>query len=300
MNSVPEFLNEKLNRQYGEEIAAQIVAGYAQARPVTLRVNTLKTDVPAVCKAFSDCGISFCGVPWFSGALVLNGVREEEIRKTALYERGEIYLQSLSSMLPPLFLGVKAGESVLDMTAAPGGKTTEISALTGGQAFITACEKDKIRAERLKYNLAKQGAPRVSVLCEDATKLDEFFSFDRILLDAPCSGSGTLDLRAPLKISSKLVENCAALQKKLLAKALRLLKKGGTLVYSTCSVLREENEEVLQSILPCSGCVSEPIAPFEGLPLLPSAEGTLCVAPSALYEGFFVARIKKVSSDGLR
>ena len=144
MNPVPEFLNEKLIRQYGEEIAARIVAGYAQARPVTLRVNTLKTSVSAACAALSDCGISFYEVPWFRGALVLNGVREEEIRKTALYERGEIYLQSLSSMLPPLFLGASAGDNVLDMTAAPGGKTTEISALTGGQAFITACEKDKI------------------------------------------------------------------------------------------------------------------------------------------------------------
>lgn len=293
VNPVPEFLKEKLNTQYGEEIAARIVAGYAQARPVTLRVNTLKTSVSAVCAALSDCGIPFREVPWFRDALVLGGAREEEIRKTALYERGEIYLQSLSSMLPPLFLGAKEGESVLDMTAAPGGKTTEISALTGGRAFITACEKDGIRAERLKYNLEKQGAPRVSVLCEDATKLDEFFSFDRILLDAPCSGSGTLDLRAPLKISPKLVANCAALQKKLLAKALRLLKKGGTLVYSTCSVLREENEEVLQSVLPRSGCVCEPIAPFDDLPLLPTATGTICVAPTALYEGFFVARIKK-------
>ena len=127
--------------------------------------------------------------------MIIEGAREPEIQELPIYREGGIYLQSLSSMLPPLFLAPKAGESVLDMAAAPGGKTTQMAAMTGNQAQITACEKNKVRQKRLKYNLEKQGASGTYVMVEDARKLNDFFSFDRILLDAPCSGSGTVEVR---------------------------------------------------------------------------------------------------------
>ena len=95
-------------------------------------------------------------------------------------------------MIPPLVLAPRQGETVLDMAAAPGGKTTQMAALSGNAALITACEKNRIRAERMQFNLQRQGATRVSVMVEDARRLDDLFSFDRILLDAPCSGSGTI------------------------------------------------------------------------------------------------------------
>lgn len=288
--SIPSFLAEALNTEYGKD-AEKILRGYSCERVVSLRVNALKTDAAAVRARLRD----WRAVSWYGDALIAQHTTESELRKTSLYENGEIYLQSLSSMLPPLVLDAKEGESVLDMTAAPGGKTTQISALSGGKALITACEKDKIRFERLRYNVEKQGARRVTLLQTDALKLDEFFRFDKILLDAPCSGSGTLDLRYPVKISEKLVENSVALQKRLLAKALRLLKKGGTMVYSTCSVLSCENGSVLESVLPAAGAETVPIRTeaFPGLPLLPSPDGTLCVCPNEEYEGFFVAKIRK-------
>lgn len=293
MNEVPEFLKLRLTQNYGQDIAEKIMTGYAAARPVTLRANSLKTTSAAVKEFLRKEGIDFLEVPWYEDALMIPDAREDRLRATALYERGEIYLQSLSSMLPPLYLEAKEGENVLDMTAAPGGKTTQISALTGGRAFLTACERDKIRAERLRYNVGKQGAPRVTVLCEDAANLSDFFSFDRILLDAPCSGSGTLDLNAPLKISEKLIQNCINLQKKLLYKAIKLLKKGGTLIYSTCSVLREENEGAVESVLG-KGVSLLPLKPPPCVPLLPSLNGTLCVCPNETYEGFFIAKLCKL------
>ena len=293
MNEIPAFLKARIETQYGKETAEQIFTGYASARPVTLRVNTLKTDRERVKQALTESGIAWEEVSWYSDGLILPKACEAEIKKTALYERGEIYLQSLSSMLPPLYLGAKEGENILDMTAAPGSKTTQLSALTNGKAFLTACEKDQIRADRLAYNIQKQGAPRVSVLCEDACKLSEYFSFDRILLDAPCSGSGTIDLRYPLKISEKLIANCAALQQKLLVKGLSLLKKGGILLYSTCSILKEENEGTVQAVLSKTKAKLVPIVPLEGLPLLPCMEGTITVAPTALFEGFFLCALQK-------
>lgn len=293
MNEVPQFLKTQLYAEYGD-VAETILRGYGCERRATLRVNTLKTTRAAVCAFLDGEKLAYESVPWYNDALILNSGSERELQATSLYQRGEIYLQSLSSMLPPLVLEPKAGENILDMTAAPGGKTTQISALSAGQALVTACERDKIRFGRLQYNVRKQGAPRVTLMQTDAGKLDEFFRFDKILLDAPCSGSGILDLRSPVKISEKLVSACMKMQETLLTKALTLLKSGGELVYSTCSVLRCENEGMLERVLPKFAADLIPVCISGGeLPRLPGKEGTLCLYPDELYEGFFVAKIKK-------
>lgn len=288
----PSFLRKMLEEQYGT-LSQKIINGYSADRHTTLRVNTLKTTVSAVKEHLHTQSIRFSEVDWYQDALILDKAQENELRKTDLYEKGEIYLQSLSSMLPPIVLDAQAGESVLDMTAAPGGKTTQISALSNGKALVTACERDKVRFERLKYNVEKQGAQRITLLQTDALKLDDFFRFDKILLDAPCSGSGILDLQSYHKISEKLVQNCALLQEKLLLKALRLLKKGGTMVYSTCSVLKKENEEVLDRVLSKTVAEIVPMQPFFSSELLPSKCGTICICPDEFFEGFFLVKIRK-------
>ncbi len=345
---IPEFLERMLTEQYSAETAARICGGYAKRRPVTLRVNALRSDRERVCGCLDYAGIRWRTVEWNRDALILEEVREPAVRALDIYGNGDIYLQSLSSMIPPVLLEPKAGECILDMAAAPGGKTTQMAALSGGLAQITACEKNPVRAERLKYNLDKQGAARVLVMTEDARKLDPFFSFDKILLDAPCSGSGTIqtageeapgsaargenggdgggrkedgpgksspksDQREEIRskgkggkhrrasasdsvISRELIERSVRTQEALLRKALELLKPGCEMVYSTCSVLRAENEGVLRQILPGAGAKIVPIVHpmLEELPLLPvEIAGTLCVCPTELYEGFFVAKIRK-------
>ena len=165
---IPGFLEEMLKKQYGEEAFAKILAGYQARRPVTLRVNPLKADRNTVEQALTGAGIAFKNVSWYEDAMIIEDAREPEIQELPIYQEGGIYLQSLSSMLPPLFLDPKAGESVLDMAAAPGGKTTQMAAMTGNQAQITACEKNKARSEKLKYNLEKQGAFGTYVMVEDA------------------------------------------------------------------------------------------------------------------------------------
>ena len=151
-------------------------------------------------------------------------------------------------MITSVILEPKEKENILDMAAAPGGKTTQISAISSGKSYITACEKNKIRCDRLKYNLQKQGVGNVNVMQEDARKLSDFFSFDKILLDAPCSGSGTESVFNP-KFTEELIQRSAKTQEELLTKALKILKKDGEMVYSTCSILKEENEKVLRRAL---------------------------------------------------
>ena len=290
---IPQFLKDLLIEQYGEEISAKIENGYKAQRPVTLRVNNLKTSLEKAKEKLDEAQIEYETISWYEKALIIKNVREEEIRKLEIYENGEIYLQSLSSMLPPIILEPKAGENILDMTAAPGGKTTEIAALTENKAYITACEKNKIRAERLKFNLQKQGVKSANIMVEDARKLSDYFSFDKILLDAPCSGSGTENI-FDKNFSKELVERSVKFQEELLSKALKILKPGGEILYSTCSILKQENEKVLERVLSKGNAQIEPIT-VQDIEVLPSkiAE-TITVCPTENYEGFFVAKIKKL------
>lgn len=290
---IPQFLKDLLIEQYGKEISAKIENGYKAQRQVTLRVNNLKTSLEKAKEKLDEAQIEYETISWYEKALIIKNVREEKIRKLEIYENGEIYLQSLSSMLPPIILEPKAGENILDMTAAPGGKTTEIAALTENKAYITACEKNKIRAERLKFNLQKQGVKSANIMVEDARKLSDYFSFDKILLDAPCSGSGTENI-FDKNFSKELVERSVKFQEELLSKALKILKPGGEMVYSTCSILKQENEKVLERVLSKGNAQIEPIT-VQDIEVLPSkiAE-TITVCPTENYEGFFVAKIKKL------
>ncbi len=294
------FLKEKLDKQYGKEITSEIIEGYQIKRKVTLRVNTLKSNVKDIEKELIKAEIKYEKVPWNKEAFIIKNVREKEIQNLVSYKKGCIYLQSLSSMLPPIVLKPEEGTDILDMAAAPGGKTTQIAALVNNKASITACEMNKIRAERLKYNIEKQGVTCVYIMTTDARNIDDFFSFDKILLDAPCSGSGTLDINNP-KIEEvftpKLIQKSIESQTALLKKAITLLKQGKEMVYSTCSILQEENEEIINKILSYGNIEIVPIEieGMEHLPMLPSKiKGTLCVKPNELYEGFFIAKIRKI------
>lgn len=289
---IPQFLKDLLIEQYGEEISAKIENRYKVQRPVTLRANNLKTSLEKVKEKLDEAQIEYETISWYEKALIIKNVREEEVRKLEIYENGEIYLQSLSSMLPPIILEPKAGENILDMTAAPGGKTTEIAALTENKAYITACEKNKIRAERLKFNLQKQGVKSANIMVEDARKLSDYFSFDKILLDAPCSGSGTENI-FDKNFSKELVERSVKFQEELLSKALKILKPGGEMVYSTCSILKQENEKVLERVLSKGNAQIEPIT-VQDIEVLPSKiAGTITVCPTENYEGF-CSKIKKI------
>lgn len=300
INNIPEFLYHLLIEQYRENLTNTILDGYSKKRPITLRANTLKTSITDIKSFFDHLHISYKAVSWYKDALILENISEEQIKNLEIYQNGEIYLQSLSSMIPPLVISPKENENILDMAAAPGGKTTQMLALSQNKAFITACEKNKIRAERLQYNLNKQGANRVNVMIKDARQLDDFFSFDKILLDAPCSGSGTLsifDKKLESTFTEDLVNRSSRVQNDLLKKAITLLKPGHEMVYSTCSILAKENENILQKFIDLKQIQILPIdvSIFTNAILLPtSIEGTLCIGPSDLYEGFFVAKLRKL------
>ena len=294
-----KFLEEKLEKQYETKITKEIIEGYQTKRKTTLRVNTIKSNIKEIKDELEKEKVKYEQVTWSKDAIIIKNADEKAIQEMEIYKKGKIYMQSLSSMLPPIILEPKEGIDILDMAAAPGGKTTQIAALTNNKSHITACEKNKIRAERLKYNIDKQGATCVFIMPKDSRFIDDFFSFDQILLDAPCSGSGTLnfnDTNTEKYFTKQLIERSVSVQKTLLKKAIKLLKPGHEMVYSTCSILSCENEEVINSILKDgkAGIIPINFKGIESLPILHSKiPGTLCVCPTDLYEGFFVAKIRK-------
>ena len=293
---IPEFYMNMLKEQYSDSDIKKIIDGYSKKRKTTIRVNTLLSNNSEVLDIFNKLNIEYDHVPFYDNAFIIKNRNETDLYELDLLKEGKIYMQSLSSMLPPIIMEPKEHEDILDMAAAPGGKTTEIAALTNNNSKITAVEFNKIRAEKLRYNIKKQGSNKVSVLEADSKKLDDFFKFDNILLDAPCSGSGTLDLnndRTFKYFTEKLIKKSSETQFELLKKALTILKPGKTMIYSTCSILSIENEDVVSKVMKQFNCEIVPIN-VEGVELLPTKiEGTMVVCPNELYEGFYIAKIKK-------
>ena len=296
---INDFLKEALIKQYGETLTLEIIEGFVSKRFTTLRVNTLKITLNEVKEEFDKQGIIYEQNSLFKDAFIIKNKTSKEMLELNLCKEGKIYLQSLSSQLPAILLNPRKSCDILDMCASPGSKTTYLAQLVENDAFITACEIDKIRMERLKSNVSKLGVSCVNFMCVDSRKLDDFFRFDQILLDAPCSGSGTLSVydQSMTKFSKALVYNSSKLQFELLKKALTILKPNQEMIYSTCSILDIENEEVVNKILKMGNFE---IVPFdddikEHLHLLPTKiDGTLCIKPDIYFEGFFVAKIKKI------
>ncbi len=293
---IPSSLTKELEEYYPNDYN-DIINSYNQQRHTTLRVNTIKATPEEIASVLKSNNISFKKVLWSDTAFILSDCGEEKVTKLPIYEEGKIYLQSLSSQLPPLFVEPNSNDLILDMTAAPGGKTTEMAALSNNQAMITAIEKNKIRSDRLKYNIEKQGAKKVSILNTDATHIDEYFTFNKILLDAPCSGSGTLT-NDNHHFDIDFVKRITEIQKKLMSEAIKHLSPNGYLIYSTCSILKEENEDIINYILsknPNLELIPIDLTKYQDIPKLPTTiPGTMCVKPTAYYEGFFVAKIKKI------
>ena len=303
---LPKEFIEELYEVHTPITVDKILTGMTDDRYTTLRVNTLKYDIYSLMNIFKENNVKFERVPWFKDALIVKNAREKDIQKLDIYEKGYIYFQSLSSMVPPLVLNPRPGESVLDMTAAPGSKTTELAMLMENKGEILANELDKIRYERLKFNVQMQGANIVQVINRRGEKLgDEYESkFDKVLLDTPCSGEGRFIATSPQTYrnwSLKNVNTLVKLQKKLFESGYKALKSGGELVYSTCTINRFENEFILDWVLNNFDIrlvdieldIKDSIkGNSEGLNT--SIEKSIKILPSKVMEGFFVAKFRKL------
>lgn len=302
---LPSDFVDELYEQYTPITVDKILTGMLGERNTTLRINTIKYNIQELMKYLREKNIKFERVSWYNDALIIKNANEKEIQKLDIYEKGYIYLQSLSSMIPPLFLNPKPGEKVLDLTAAPGSKTTQMAAMMKNDGYILANELDKIRCERLQYNIEKQGANIVEVINNRGEKVGEEYQeqFDKVLLDAPCSGEGRFlgnNVGTYRNWSKRTVRELAKLQKKLFKSAYTALKPNGIMVYSTCTLNKAENENVLQwaienfnvKLLDINIDFKEKVQGFsEGLDK--SISKAIRILPSKSMEGFFISKLRK-------
>jgi len=278
----------------------------------SIRVNTLKISVAEFLQLVAPYGWQLTPVPWCEEGFWIERDDEDSLPlgSTAEHLSGLFYIQEASSMLPvtALFTDGNQPQRVMDVAAAPGSKTTQIAARMGNQGAILANEYSASRVKVLHANISRCGISNVALTHFDGRVFGAALPecFDAILLDAPCSGEGVVrkDPDALKNWSAESNSEIAATQRELIDSAFHALKPGGTLVYSTCTLNREENEDVLAWLLARYPQAVE-ITPlnhlFAGAELALTPEGFLHVFPQ-IYdcEGFFVARLHKTSAiDGL-
>ena len=308
-NRLPEEFVDNLYTMFSPGVVDNIFRGIAEKRYTTIRVNTLKYNIQDLMKYFKEINIKFERILWYKDALIIKNANEKEIQKLDIYKNGYIYLQSLSSMVPPLVLDPKEGECILDVTAAPGSKTTQMAALMNGKGYILANELDKLKCERLKYNVIVQGAKIVEVINGRGEKLGEQYNekFDKVLLDTPCSGEGRFSIynvQTYKSWSTRTVKELTKMQKKLFKSAYNALKPNGTLVYSTCTLNKEENECILDwainnfniKLVPLNIEIREGIPAFNN-GLDKSINNAMRILPSKNMEGFFVSKFIKKGEE---
>ncbi len=216
----------------------------------SIRVNTLKISVEELLPRLSD-RFTFDPVPWCKeGFWIEHKEGRLDIGNTIEHMMGYYYIQEAASMIPPIVLDPQPGETVLDLCAAPGSKTTEIAQLMKNEGLLVANDVKGDRLAALGINLQRCGVSNAIVTQVRGANIPGIL-FDRILVDAPCSGTGTIR-KSPKTIqmwNTGMNSRLATIQLQLLTKAWLLLKDGGTLVYSTCSLEPEENEGVITKFL---------------------------------------------------
>lgn len=261
---LPELFLERMQGMLGDEYE-DFLASFEQEKYQALRLNVLKTDKDG-CRAtevlapiqdgeqdkeiqqsldiVQDAFLHLCKVPWTDNGYYYG--KEDQPGKHPYHEAGVYYIQEPSAMAPVMLLEVRPGERVLDLCAAPGGKSTQIAAALQGEGLLVCNEIHPARAKILSENVERMGIRNALVTNETPARLAEIFPgyFDRILVDAPCSGEGMFrkNEAACEEWSTENVELCASRQDEILDCAAKMLRPGGRLVYSTCTFAPQENE----------------------------------------------------------
>ncbi|MEI6532338.1 MAG: RsmB/NOP family class I SAM-dependent RNA methyltransferase [Candidatus Roizmanbacteria bacterium] len=310
---LPEDFLLKLRLLYPENIVKRALDSFQSIKNTTIRINTIKTTCEEIRKILSDLSIHFEPVSWLSDALLLPQLSSREVTEFEIYKEGKIYIQNLSSMIPPIILDPQENESILDLASAPGSKTSHIASLMKNTGEIVANDISYVRIQKMKRILNQLGVTNVKIMSKPGELVWQSYQnyFDKVLLDAPCSMEGLFNTNKVETIdhwSLKKVKRLAKQQSWLLRSAISATKPGGTIIYSTCTISPEENEGVIDWILEKErGKIELEQIIIVGLDLYngithwnnkiynPEVTKTVRIIPSPTMEGFFIAKIKKLN-----
>jgi len=295
IHSFPDWIVELWLEQIGETETEQLCEWFNQSPTIDLRINPLKSSIAQIETAFKSQNISVSRLPHLPQALRLNG-STGAIQNLPGYNEGWWTIQDSSAQLVTHLLDPQPGETIIDVCAAPGGKTTHSAELMQDTGTIYACDKTANRLKRLKENADRLQMKSIQIHTGDSRHFPEFINLaDRVLLDAPCSGIGTLHRRADARWhhTPENIQTQSQLQSELLANAATFVKSGGVLVYATCTIHPLENEQIVRSFLDSNPHWQiEP--PTIDLPVQPSPEGWVKVWPHRnQMDGFFMVRLKR-------
>ena len=243
--SCPMWLTEALMDQYGAETCEEILAASLRAYPATLRVNLTKTTPEELATRLQEEGVSAHPAKDNSVCLLVDGAIN--INRSLAYQEGLYTLQNTSSMAAVIALAPQKGDKILDLCAAPGGKTTFIAERIQNQGTVVACDIHPHKIPLIESGAKRLGLSVIEPKVQDATEFVNEWenAFDRVLADVPCSGIGVIHKKPDIKWKRQPedVDELCGIQKKILENAARYVKPDGVLVYSTCTILKQENEE---------------------------------------------------------
>jgi 16S rRNA (cytosine967-C5)-methyltransferase len=295
--SHPRWMIERWRVGLGEEQSRHLALANNHPPPVAFRLNTLRAGVEETLSSLESKGVTLLPSRFVPGAFRVESGPMAVIAEAA--ENGAIYIQDEASQLVSLLLGPTAGDRVLDLCAAPGSKTSHIATLAGDAGWVVACDIHPHRLVALAATCRRLGVSSVDPIALDATRelpiLEGAGKFDRVLVDAPCTGTGTLRRNPEIKWRLAVGDprRLAALQLSLLKRAADALANKGRLVYSTCSVEPEENEEVVRRFIESDRRfrIARPLAPGE----LITGDGFVRTFPHRHeMDGFFAAVLEKI------
>ncbi|RKI48774.1 16S rRNA (cytosine(967)-C(5))-methyltransferase RsmB [Clostridium paraputrificum] len=283
-------------KQYGEHEAIEILEGLNNTPKMTVRVNSIKGDYEDVYEELEEAGYNIeegCICP---EAISIKGGKG--IENNQAFVDGKITVQDESAMLISPLLDLEEGMKVLDLCCAPGGKTTHIGELLNNTGEVLGFDLHENKLELVKENYERLGITNIKLAQMDATKLDaKLVSYaDRVLLDVPCSGIGIIRKKPEIKWTKKRkdLKEIVEVQREILENAWEYLKTGGVMVYSTCTLNKEENEENIKWFLSKhKDATIEKVFIGKGANLCYNQMGTLTILPNEYMDGFFVAKIKK-------
>ena len=293
--SVPRWLVKQWVEEHGRETAEGLCVASCEEAPVTVRANTAKTRPDALIEGLAATGCMAekrTAVP--EEVTVVAG---EPPARSRLFREGHFLVQDPASMLPPHLLEPQPGELVLDLCAAPGGKTTHIAQLTAGWARVVAVDVHARKLGLVRQSAEQLGVAGIALVCGDGRRPPLAGGFDRALVDAPCTGLGTLRRHPDLKwrIGPEDAARLAEVQRALLRSAIELCKNGAVIVYSVCTFSAAETTAVVRSILEEGRVEFDESAP-EWLKQHHIGKGRYRILPHAGgLDGFFLTRLRKVS-----
>lgn len=246
-----KYMIERYLKLWGKDETLEFIKSCEQEIRTAIRANELKAPIGELVRRLEDKDVELEEIEWLEEGFYADF---GGFSPGAIFEHliGLYYVQGVPSMTVTKILDPQPGETVFDLAAAPGGKTTHIAQLMRNEGHVVAIEKDKLRVVSLESNLMRCGVKNTLVLRGDAMKLANIpRTPDRILLDAPCSGEGLIPIDPTRKTSKTMadIRYCATNQGKMLDAAIDALREGGIIVYSTCSIAPEENEFVIDDLL---------------------------------------------------